>query len=157
MIIALAHSGDFDGANTHRKKILAQGRAPSADGYGALIQRLPGSSPEGNAEEALKLYEEARANEVQFNHFLFNNVISRLAKGCRIGEALEVYQHMSTAGINPSPITYATIISGYIRMDQVEAAEAMFAEMTSQQNYQPREHAFTSMLGLFTQKHPNKE
>jgi hypothetical protein len=58
--------------------MLEQGRAPSADSYGALIEHVKDTTDD--ASNALALFRESQMHNVSRNIYLFNNMISKLAK-----------------------------------------------------------------------------
>lgn len=155
MIIALAHAGDIDSAHVHRIRILEQGGSPTADAYGALIQYVKDTTDD--TSNALALFNEARMQGVIGNIYLYNNIISKLAKARKADHALELFQQMKSVNIIPSSITYGTVIAACARVGDSQSAELLFAEMIAQNNFRPRIPPYNTMIQLYTSTKPNRE
>ncbi|KAF9448164.1 hypothetical protein P691DRAFT_760170 [Macrolepiota fuliginosa MF-IS2] len=155
MIIALAHAGDLDNAHIHRVRIIEQGVAPSADAYGALILYVKDTTDD--ASNAMTLYREAEQVNVEMNIYLYNNIISKLAKARKADHALEMFQRMKAQGVKPTSITYGALIGACARVGDVQSAEALFAEMVEQRNFKPRVPPYNTMMQLYTMTKPNRE
>lgn len=155
MIIALAHAGDVDNAHVHRLRIIEHGAAPSADAYGALILYVKDTTDD--ASNAMMLYREAAQANVEMNIYLYNNIISKLAKARKADHALEMFQRMKAQGVKPTSITYGALIGACARVGDVQSAEALFAEMVEQRNFKPRVPPYNTMMQLYTMTKPNRE
>ncbi|KAF7348458.1 hypothetical protein MVEN_01362800 [Mycena venus] len=156
MIVALAHAGDLEGAHVHRVRILEMGGAPSADAYGALILYVRDTTDD--TSNAMALFQEAQVHRVQPNQYLYNNIISKLAKARKADYALELFEQMKASGwAKPSSITYGAVIGACARVGDVQSAENLFAEMMAQPNYKPRVPPFNTMMQLYTTTRPNRE
>lgn len=152
MIIALGHSGNIDAAHVHRLRILDQGCVPSADAYGVLIQYVKDTTDDTSG--AVALFLEALERGVKPNIYLYNNIISKLAKARKADYALEIFQQMKVNGCSPSSITYSALIGACARVGDVQLAESLFAEMT--RLFKPRVPAYNTMMQLFTTTKPNR-
>ncbi|KAJ7885031.1 hypothetical protein B0H14DRAFT_2699510 [Mycena olivaceomarginata] len=140
MIVALAHAGDLEAAHVHRMRILEMGGAPSADA------------------NAMALFQEAQVHRVPPNQYLYNNIISKLAKARKADYALELFEQMkASAWAKPSSITYGAVIGACARVGDVQSAENLFAEMMSAPNYKPRVPPFNTMMQLYTTTRPNRD
>ncbi|KAJ7066654.1 hypothetical protein C8F01DRAFT_1020191 [Mycena amicta] len=156
MVIALAHAGDLEGAHIHRVRILEMGGAPTADAYGALILYVKDTTDD--TSNAVALFQEAQVHRVVPNQYLYNNIISKLAKARKADYALELFEQMKTGGFaKPSSITYGAVIGACARVGDVLSAENLFAEMTAASNYRPRIPPFNTMIQLYTTTKPNRE
>ena len=155
MIIACAHAGDLEAAHVHRDRILAQGGTPTADSYGALIECVKDTTDD--TSNALALFQEARANGVPPNIYLYNNVISKLAKARKADHALHLFQELKASQLQPSSITYGAVIAACARVGDAYSAEVLFAEMVQQRNYKPRIPPFNTMMQLYAQTKPNRD
>jgi pentatricopeptide repeat protein len=155
MVIALAHAGDLAGAHVHRVRMLEQGGAPTADAYGALIQYVKDTTDDTSS--AVALFEESQMHGVVPNIYLYNNIISKLAKARKADYALELFQRMKTAGLVPSSITYGALIAACARVADHDSAEILFAEMTQQKNFRPRIPPYNTMMQMYTSTKPNRE
>ena len=154
MIIALGHSGNIDAAHVHRLRILDQGRAPSADAYGVLIQYVKDTTDDTSG--AIALFQEALERAVRPNLYLYNNIISKLAKARKADYALELFQQMKANGCRPSSITYSAVIGACARVGDVQLAESLFSEMTRAKLFRPRVPPYNTMMQLFTTTKPNR-
>ncbi|THV04541.1 hypothetical protein K435DRAFT_850798 [Dendrothele bispora CBS 962.96] len=155
MIIAFAQGGEIDAAHVHRMRILEHGGTPSADAYGGLILHVKDTTDD--TSNAMALYQEAVVRGVVPNQYLYNNIISKLAKARKADYALEMFNQMKSSGIRPSSITYGAVIGACARVGDVDSAEILFDEMVSMKNFKPRVPPFNTMMQLYTTTKPNRE
>jgi pentatricopeptide repeat protein len=155
MVIACAHAGEMDAAFEHRQRITAQGGTPSADAYGALIECVKDTTDD--TSNAVSLYRESQAVGCTPNVYLFNTIISKLAKARKADFALELFQEMKAIGIKPSSITYGAVIAACARVGDAMSAEQLFLEMSEQPNFKPRIPPFNTMMQLYAHTKPNRE
>jgi len=155
MIIALAHAGDVDEAHNHRLKIIEYGGTPSADAYGALISCVKDTTDD--SANAYALYRESQIRGVVPNVYLYNTIISKLAKARKADLAMELFSKMKANGFWPSSVSYGAVIGACSRVGDVESAEALFDEMSSQPNFKPRVPPFNTMMQLYTYTKRNRE
>lgn len=155
MVIALAQANDIDGAHVHRLRILEHGRAPSADAYGGLILGVRDTTDD--TSNAMALFQESQMRGVRPNQYLYNNIISKLAKARKADQALELFHLMRQNGVSPSSITYGALIGACARVGDVESAETLFEEMVQQNKFKPRVPPYNTMMQLYTTTKPNRE
>ncbi|CAE6391291.1 unnamed protein product [Rhizoctonia solani] len=155
MVIALAHAERPEAAAVHKSRIIAQGGAPSADAYGALIAGIKNTTDD--AHVARELFEEARNLGVPANIFLYNTVISKAARARKAEYALELFHEMRAAGLRPTSVTYGAIIGACCRVGDAETASYLFAEMSSMPNFKPRVPPYNTMMQFFVHTKPNRE
>ncbi|KAJ7442553.1 hypothetical protein B0H11DRAFT_1749070 [Mycena galericulata] len=156
MIISLAHAGDLEAAHVHRMRILELGGAPTADAYGALILYVKDTTDD--TSNALALFQEAQVHRVVPNQYLYNNIISKLAKARKADYALELFEQMKAGGVaKPSSITYGAVIGACARVGDIHSAETLFAEMVASPGYRPRVPPFNTMMQLYTTTKPNRD
>lgn len=155
MVIACAHAGEMDAAFEHRQRITAQGGTPSADAYGALIECVKDTTDD--TSNAVALYRESQAIGCKPNVYMFNTIISKLAKARKADFALELFQEMKGTGVRPSSITYGAVIAACARVGDAMSAEQLFLEMSEQPNFKPRIPPFNTMMQLYTQTKPHRE
>jgi pentatricopeptide repeat protein len=156
MIIACAHAGEMDAAFNHRQKIIEQGGSPSADAYGGLIECVKDTTDD--TSNAIALYRESKAVGCTPNVYLFNTIISKLAKARKADYALELFQEMkSIENIRPSSITYGALIGACSRVGDAISAEQLFLEMSEQPNFKPRIPPYNTMMQLYVNTKPNRE
>ncbi|KAF8828858.1 hypothetical protein HHX47_DHR3000086 [Lentinula edodes] len=155
MIIAMAQAGEIDAAHVHRQRILEQGGAPSADAYGGLILNVKDTTDD--TSNAMTLFNEFQLFHVVPNHYLYDNIISKLAKARKAETALDLFTRMKSSGIAPSSITYGAVIGACARVDDAASAEALYVEMMSVPNFKPRIPPFNTMMQLYTTTKPNRD
>lgn len=155
MVIALAHHGDVEGAHVHRMRILEQGGSPTADAYGALIYHVKDTTDD--TSNAMALFNESQRLGVSPNQYLYNNIISKLAKARKADYALELFQQMKATNVQPTSVTYGAVIGACARVGDVQSAESLFAEMASSQYFKPRVPPYNTMMQLYTTTKPNRE
>jgi pentatricopeptide repeat protein len=155
MIIACAHAGEMDAAFEHRQRITAQGGIVSADAYGSLIECVKDTTDD--TSNAVSLYRESQAAGCTPNVYLFNTIISKLAKARKADFALELFQEMKAVGTRPSSITYGAVIAACARVGDALSAEQLFLEMSEQSNFKPRIPPFNTMMQLYAHTKPNRE
>ncbi|KAI9572470.1 hypothetical protein HD554DRAFT_2292890, partial [Boletus coccyginus] len=156
MIIAYAHGGDMDAAFAHRSRITAAGGVPSPDAYGSLIECVKDTTDD--TSNAMALFSECQMLGTKPNVYLYNTIISKLAKARKADFALELFQQMkANTSLRPSSITYGAVIAACARVGDTVAAEQLFAEMTSQPNFKPRIPPYNTMMQLYTHTKPDRE
>ncbi|KAK9896961.1 hypothetical protein P389DRAFT_51641 [Cystobasidium minutum MCA 4210] len=155
MLIAMAKKGDLQKAAMHRDKILAAGAAPSADAYAAMITSAKDTTDD--ATVALELFEEARRFGVVPNLFLFNILISKISKARRTHLALSYFEQMKAIGIQPSAVTYGSVIAACCRTGDEKAATFLFNEMINSRGYKPRVPPFNTMMQFYITTKPDRE
>ncbi|KAG7088636.1 hypothetical protein E1B28_012608 [Marasmius oreades] len=155
MIIALCQAGQAEKAHIHRGRMLEQGGAPSADAYGGLVLHVKDTTDD--TSNAMELYQEALSHGVEPNVYLYNNIISKLAKARKADKALELFTEMKSSRYSPSPITYGAVIGACARVGDVASAETLFKEMSMQLSFKPRVPPFNTMMQLYTTTKPDRE
>ena len=155
MIIGLAHAGEVEAAHSHRRRVLANKGVPSADAYGVLIYTVKDTTDD--TSNALGLYNEAVSLNVTPNLYLYNNIISKLAKARKADEAMHLFHKMTSDGIYPSSITFGAIIGACARVGDVQNAEGLFMEMERARNFRPRVPPYNTMMQMYTTTKPNRE
>ncbi|KAF8996793.1 hypothetical protein BDQ17DRAFT_1363957 [Cyathus striatus] len=146
MVIAHAHAGDVDAAHVHRIRMLEQGGAPSADAYGALILHVKDTTDD--TSNAMSLYQESQVHGIVPNLYLYNNIISKLAKARKADFSLELFQQMKMNHVQPSSITYGAVIGACARVGDAVSAENLFAEMLYTSTKPNRERALFYFEGM---------
>lgn len=155
MIIGLAHAGEVEAAHSHRRRVLANNGIPSADAYGVLIYTVKDTTDD--TSNALGLYNEAMSLNVTPNLYLYNNIISKLAKARKADEAMQLFYKMTSDGIHPSSITFGAIIGACARVGDIQNAERLFMEMEHARNFRPRVPPYNTMMQMYTTTKPNRE
>ncbi|KAI9059001.1 hypothetical protein FKP32DRAFT_1580614 [Trametes sanguinea] len=155
MVIGLAHAGDVESAHVHRQRILQHGGVPSADAYGALILNVKDTTDD--TSNAMALYQEAQTYGVIPNIFMYNTIISKLAKARKADLALQLFQDMKARKIPPTSVTYGAVIAACCRVGDAASAELLFQEMTSEPTFRPRVPPYNTMMQLYTHTKPDRE
>ncbi|GAA5964857.1 hypothetical protein JCM3765_005803 [Sporobolomyces pararoseus] len=155
MVIALAQAGELIDVGHHRDRLIQAGRAPSADGYAAMILNMKETTDD--AAVALMLFEESQRYNVRPNVYLFNTLISKLSRARRAKEALEYFELMKTFGLRPSSITYGAIINACCKTGDDVAADYLFNEMVTQPEFKPRVPPYNTMMQFYTSTKPDRK
>ncbi|KAJ8080865.1 hypothetical protein PM082_017700 [Marasmius tenuissimus] len=155
MVIALCQAGQPEKAHVHRSRMLEMGGAPSADAYGGLVLHVKDTTDD--TSNAMELYQEAIRHGVEPNVYLYNNIISKLAKARKADKALELFEQMKASRFSPTPITYGAVIGACARVGDVASAEILFQEMSTQVSFRPRVPPFNTMMQLYTTTKPDRE
>lgn len=106
---------------------------------------------------AMTLFQEAISRGVSPNIYLYNTIISKLAKARKADHALELFQEMKGRGIRPTSVTYGAVIAACCRVGDAQSAETLFEEMISQPNFRPRVPPYNTMMQLHTSTKPDRE
>ena len=154
MIIGLAHAGELDAAHAHRARILQHGGVPSADAYGALILHVKDTTDD--TSNAMALFQESQALGVAPNIFMYNTVISKLAKARKADHALQLFQDMKVRAVQPTSVTYGAVIAACCRVGDAASAELLFQEMTAEATFKPRVPPYNTMMQLYTHTKPDR-
>ncbi|KAI0751753.1 hypothetical protein C8Q80DRAFT_1098904 [Daedaleopsis nitida] len=154
MIIGLAHAGDIEAAHAHRHRIIQQGGVPSADAYGALILHVKDTTDD--TSNAMALFQESQGLGVIPNIFMYNTVISKLAKARKADFALQLFQDMKSNDVQPTSVTYGAVIAACCRVGDAASAELLFQEMTSEPTFKPRVPPYNTMMQLYTHTKPDR-
>ncbi|KAL4075557.1 hypothetical protein J3A83DRAFT_4221169 [Scleroderma citrinum] len=155
MIIAYAHAGDMDSAYMHRDRITAAGGIPSPDAFGSLIECVRDTTDD--TSNALDLFLQSQSLGTRPNVYLYNTIISKLAKARKAEHALVLFQQMKAEKLHASSITYGAVIAACARVGDPQTAEQLFEEMASQPNFRPRIPPFNTMMQMYTHTKPDRE
>lgn len=150
MIAACLNFGEHQRAATYRDEMAQIGGVPSANTYGLFIVNLKQSHETfDEASEAVKLFEQSKAQNVYPTPFLYNAVIGKLARARRVDDCLYYYSEMRGLGLKPTSVTYGTMINALCRVSDERYAEELFQEMESMPNYKARAAPYNSMIQFF--------
>lgn len=156
MLVAHARNGDLNAAKIFYDKLRKHDLYPDGDAYGSLLACTANSTTD-ESTDALAIYEESRKHNVRPTVYLYNVIISKLAKCRKIEPVLRLFNEMKQLGVLPNSITYASVISACIRCSSESRAAQYFQEMISSPKYQPRIGAYNSMIQFYVQQKPNRE
>ncbi|OCH93223.1 hypothetical protein OBBRIDRAFT_790392 [Obba rivulosa] len=155
MIVALAHSDVIDRAYIHRDRIIASGSAPSTDAYGALLLNVTDTTDD--ASNAMALWNEAISRGVTPSTFMYNNIISKLAKARRADECIVMFQDLKARGVKPTSVTYGAMISALCRVGNDTEAEMYFHDMIQTPGYKARIPPYNTMMQFYTYTKPDRQ
>ncbi|TFY63357.1 hypothetical protein EVG20_g6353 [Dentipellis fragilis] len=154
MLLAYAHNGDGVHADMHRIRLLESGATPNSDAYGALIQSVKETTDD--TSRAMAYFEESQMRGVKANIYVYNTIISKLAKARKADLAIDFFRRMKTDGIMPTSVTYGALIAACCRVGDAQSAETLFEEMASQPNFKPRVPPYNTMMQFYVQTKPNR-
>lgn len=156
MLVAHARNGDLNSAKMYYDKLRTFDLYPDGDAYGSLLSCTSNATTD-ESTDALAIYEEVKKHNVRPTVYLYNVIISKLAKCRKIEPVLHLFDEMKQVGVTPNSITYASVISACIRCSSESRAARYFQEMINQPKYQPRIGAYNSMIQFYVQQRPNRE
>ncbi|KAG1065348.1 hypothetical protein G6F42_026845 [Rhizopus arrhizus] len=156
MLVAHARHGDLRSEEHFFARLRALALYPDGDAYGSLLACNANSTTD-ESTDALAIYEESRKHNVRPTVYLYNVILSKLAKCRKIEPVLRLFNEMKQLGVTPNSITYASVISACIRCSSESRAAQYFQEMISSPKYQPRIGAYNSMIQFYVQQKPNRE
>jgi len=156
MIVAHAFNRNFPEARRYQEELMKLGIAPDADAFAAYIVNINVTDTNDEATEALALFHEAKSLGVPASTFLYNTLISKLAKARRSDDALYYFHEMCANGISPSSVTYGTVINACCRVGNEALALKYFNDMESDQYFVPRIAPYNTMLQFYVQTKQNR-
>ena len=151
MIVANAFNRNFSDARYYQQELMKLGVAPDSDAFAAYIVNLNVTDTNDEATEALALFHEAKSLGVRPSTFLYNTLISKLAKARRSDDALYYFHEMRANGVAPSSVTFGTIINACCRVGNETLAIKYFNEMEADQFFVPRIAPYNTMLQFYVQ------
>ncbi|KAL8942280.1 MAG: hypothetical protein Q9216_001753 [Gyalolechia sp. 2 TL-2023] len=150
MVGACLTVGNRAAALEYHEKLLQIGSAPTANTYGLYITTLKDSARTlDEANEALNIFCRAEQEGVEPTSFLYNALIGKLAKARRIDHCYFYFSQMRKRNIQPTSITYGTMINAMTRVSDEWQAEQVFNEMERMPNYKPRPAPYNCMMQFF--------
>lgn len=150
MVAACLTLNKRDLAKQFHQELLSIGAAPSANTYGLYITTLKETTKTfDEATEAVKIFQQAKAEGVVASSFLYNALIGKLGKARRIDDCLLYFGEMRNSGIRPTSVTYGTVVNALCRVSDDNFAEELFEEMESMPNYKPRPAPYNSLMQYF--------
>jgi len=106
-----------------------QGRMPpNIVMYGTLIK---GFAAARDADRAMEMYHEIRAQGLQLNLLAYTSLIDAHARGGEMARASKLFQEMIDNACDPNVITFSTMVKGYCVEGDLENAFSMFSTMLS--------------------------
>ena len=150
MVGACLTLGNRRMAAEYHQDLLEIGAAPTANTFGLYITTLKESTKTfDEATEAVKIFHRARTEGVEPSSFLYNALIGKLGKARRIDDCLFYFAEMHNKGIQPTSVTYGTIVNALCRVSDERFAQELFDEMESMPNYKPRPAPYNSLMQFF--------
>jgi pentatricopeptide repeat protein len=151
MIVAHAFNHNFEKARYYQGELMKLGVAPDSDAFAAYIVNLNVTDTNDEATEALSLFHKSKALGIRPSTFLYNTLISKLAKARRSDDALYYFHEMRVNGVEPSSVTFGTIINACCRVGNEVLAVKYFNEMENDGHFQPRIAPYNTMLQFYVQ------
>uniref|UniRef100_A0A7S1SFT1 Pentacotripeptide-repeat region of PRORP domain-containing protein n=1 Tax=Alexandrium catenella TaxID=2925 RepID=A0A7S1SFT1_ALECA len=146
MVEALASNGDIEGGHQLIRELLTDPETRSLVNsvmYGSLLK---GFSQQKYFSRVWELYAEMVSENLEFTLVTYNvliNVCVRSGDSTRIPGLLE---DMARHGIEPSIITYSTVLKAYCYENCMDKAFEMFDELKRSRQYTPDEIIYNTML-----------
>ena len=150
MVGACLTVGNRAKALEFHQELLDIGCAPTANTFGLYITTLKESTKTfDEATEAVKIFHRAKSEGVEPSSFLYNALIGKLGKARRIDDCMFYFNEMQGLRIQPTSVTYGTIVNALCRVSDGQFAEEVFDEMERMPNYKPRPAPYNCLMQFF--------
>lgn len=103
---------------------------------------------EGMMEKTLDVVAAMKRVEIRVSDCIFCAIVNGFAKRRGGGAAVKVYEDLVLQGCEPGQVTYASVLSTYIRLGLYPKAEMVFAEM-EKKGYHKCVVAYSSMVAAY--------
>mmetsp|Transcript_132906 Transcript_132906/g.284060 ORF Transcript_132906/g.284060 Transcript_132906/m.284060 type:complete len:962 (-) Transcript_132906:50-2935(-) len=107
---------------------------------------LKGFSHAKRFERVWTVYEEMRAEKLQFSIVTYNALVDVCARSFSMGRVKQLLEEMAGQDIEPNMITYSTIIKGYCQENRLDRAFELLANMKKASQLRPDEITYNSLL-----------
>jgi len=92
---------------------------------------IKGFAAKGDAERAMEMYREVKAEGLRMNLVAYSTLIDAQAKSGNTVQARELLRQMEADGIQPNTITFSSLIKGFCLKGDLDGALQAFGEMVS--------------------------
>jgi len=92
---------------------------------------IKGFAAQGDAERALDMYSQLRAEGLKMNLVAYSTLIDAQARAGKIEKAHALLQEMREDGIEPNTITYSSLVKGHCREGDLDGALKVFEQMVA--------------------------
>jgi len=96
--------------------------------YSTLIK---GFAIAGEADRAMDIYRELRADGLQMNLVAYTSLIDAHARAGKMEQARKLFEQMEEEGCEPNVITFSAIVKGHCNVGDVDEAFSVFRSMLS--------------------------
>jgi len=92
---------------------------------------IKGFAAQGDAERAMEMYRELRADGLQMNLVSYSSLIDAHARAGNLDKAWALCEQMENDGIQPNTITFSSVVKGYCLRGDLDGALKVFEVMVS--------------------------
>mmetsp|Transcript_1799 Transcript_1799/g.4376 ORF Transcript_1799/g.4376 Transcript_1799/m.4376 type:complete len:482 (+) Transcript_1799:2-1447(+) len=100
--------------------------APNTVMYSTLIK---GCAAAGDADRAMDIYREVRADGLEMNLVAFTSLIDAHARVGKMDQAKKLFDQMEQEGCEPNVITFSALVKGHCMAGDVDEALSLFRSM----------------------------
>jgi pentatricopeptide repeat protein len=111
--------------------------------YGSLLK---GFAHQKMFNRVWEVYEEMKAQKLQFSMVTFNTLIDACARCGELNRISGLLQEMDTQGVKASIVTYSAILKGYCQADRLDDAFKLVDDMRRTTQFKPDEIMFNTLL-----------
>merc|ERR1719491_2673059 len=107
---------------------------------------LKGLSHQKQFDRVWTIYEEMKAERLQFSIVTYNALIDACSRSGDMGRIPALLEEMAAVNIEPNIITYSTVIKGYCQVDSVDKAFELLRKMKNCRGLHPDEVTYNTLL-----------
>jgi len=146
MVESLVTNGDIEAGYRLIHDMLCSSKTKSLVNsvmYGSILK---GFAHQKMFRRVWEVYEEMKANKVQFSMVTFNTLIDACARCGELTRISGLLEEMDVQGVKLSIVTYSAILKGYCQADRLDEAFKLVDDMRRTTEFKPDEIMFNTLL-----------
>jgi len=146
MVEALATNGHVDaGYELIREQLQDPAIRPMVNAV-IYCSVLKGFSHGKRFDRVWSVYEEMKAERLQFSIVTYNTLVDACARSGDMGRIPALLEEMAAQGIEPNVITYSAIVKGYCQENRLDRAFELLEDMKKTKNFSPDEVTYNTLI-----------
>jgi pentatricopeptide repeat protein len=121
-------------------------------GIGVMNAIIPVFTLEKDLTKLVGLFEYLRDNNIELDIISFNSLMKAALECGSLHHAEDFFQKITKWGLKPNTISYNTILQGKIQFGHFEEACQMFKDLLADENFQPSEWTYCTLICALTQR-----
>jgi pentatricopeptide repeat protein len=146
MVETLVTNGDIEAGYQLIHDMLRDSKTQSlvnAVMYGSILK---GFAHEKMFKRVWEVYEEMKAQKLQFSKVTFNTLIDACARSGELNRIASLLEEMDAQAVKASIVTYSAILKGYCQADRLDEAFKLVEDMRRTTEFKPDEIMFNTLL-----------